>query len=59
MKEAVLMELIEKWRHEAKEPECADGSPEAAVGNAKRHGERCGLMRAADDLQKLIALLAV
>lgn len=57
MKDAVLLELAARWEREAVEPQCEDGSPEAAIGNAKAHGRRQGLRECADALRMLIRLL--
>ena len=56
MRKETLLELAEKWEREDKQ-QARDGSPEAAIGNAKADGERCGLKLAAHQLRQLVALL--
>lgn len=57
MKDSVLIELARRWEDEARTPECKNGSPEAAIGNAEAHGRRQGLRACADALRMLVDLL--
>ena len=57
MKDAILLELAERWERDAVSPQVADGSPEAAVGNAKAQGQRESKRECADTLRTLVLLL--
>lgn len=57
MKNEVLLELANRWEKDAKAPECQDGSPEAAIGNAKAQGGREQLRACADTLRMLVQLI--
>lgn len=57
MKDSVLIELAKRWENDAITPECQDGSPEAAIGNAEAHGRRQGFRECADALRMLVGLL--
>jgi len=51
---AILVELARVWNKESQTPEIEDGSLEAAVGNARRQGERDAKRECADTLMNLI-----
>lgn len=55
----ILLELASRWEHDAKAPECEDGSPEAAISNAIAHGQRQGKRECADALRMLVQLLGI
>ena len=57
MKDAVLMELAERWEREAKTPEIEDGSDHAKIGNAKGQGWREGKRECAETLRVLVGML--
>jgi hypothetical protein len=57
MKNSVLIELAKRWEEEARTPECNNGAPEAAIGNAEAHGRRQGMRDCADALRMLVDLL--
>ena len=58
MNPQVLLELIAKWEAKAKEPQCENGDPSAAIENAVNRGRRSGRKECAEDLTMLIKLLA-
>lgn len=58
MNPLVLLELVAKWEAQANDPQCEDGSPEAALDNARERGARQGKRRCAEELNLLIKLLA-
>lgn len=55
----ILIELAARWEHDAKAPECEDGSPDAAISNAISKGVRQGKRECADALRMLVQLLGV
>jgi len=57
MKDVVLKELAQKWIRNAKTPEVADGSPDAAISNDIGRGIRMGMDGCASDLLQLMQLL--
>ena len=57
MKDAVLLALADRWIRDAKCPEVADGSPEAAIDNAKAEGVREAKRECADTLRTLIQMM--
>lgn len=57
MKDAVLMELVERWQADAVEPELMEGSQWAEIENAVAKGERQAKRECADTLRMLVALL--
>lgn len=57
MKDAILLELANRWERDAKAPECEDGSPEAQRGNYIAQGRREGLRECADGIRMLVQLL--
>jgi len=57
MKQELFEELAKTWERDGEEPDCTDGSPEAAERNARDAGYRAGLRKCAADVTKLIALL--
>lgn len=57
MNSAILLELAKRWERDAVEPECQDGAPEAAIGNAIAKGERQAKRECADALRMLVQLL--
>jgi len=52
-----MLDLIEKWERDPNDNQAEDGSPEAAVGNAKKHGIQCGRSDCARELRVLINLM--
>jgi len=57
MKDAILLELANRWEQEAKTPECLDGSPEADIRNAVSKGHRECKRECADTVRTLVSLL--
>lgn len=57
MKNEIILALAEKLEKESIAPDCADGSPEAQLGNARDDGYRKGLKDAADRMKELVRLL--
>jgi hypothetical protein len=58
MKEAVLLELANRWEQDAKEPDyIIDGSEETKLSNAIQKGERRTKRECADHLRMLVQLL--
>jgi hypothetical protein len=57
MKDAILLELAERWERDAVPPQCSDGSPEAAIGNAVDKGQREAKRECADTLRTLVSIL--
>ena len=57
MKDAVLLELAERWEREAVEPDCQDGSDEAKIPNAKAQERRECKRECADTLRTLVDML--
>jgi len=57
MRNVILIELANRWAHEAETPECQDGSPEAKIGNAKQKGAREAKRECADGLRMLVKIL--
>lgn len=57
MKDTILMELAERWRREAKAPECEDGSTQAVINNAVGKGAREAKRECADKLEALVNIL--
>ena len=51
MKDAVLLELANRWELEAKAPDCEDGSEAAKVSNAAGHAHRQAMRACADTLR--------
>ena len=57
MKDTILRELVAKFRKVSEEPETTDGSPSAAIRNAREDGWRLGVRESANALEKLIDVL--
>ena len=57
MRIETMLDLIEKWERDPNDNQAEDGSPEAAVGNAKKHGIQCGRSDCARELRVLINLM--
>lgn len=57
MKDAVLLELAERWEREAVTPDNQDGSPEAERENAIDQGNRGAKRECADTLRTLVDML--
>lgn len=57
MKDAVLLELANRWELEAKAPDCEDGSEAAKVSNAAGHAHRQAMRACADTLRSLVKML--
>jgi len=57
MRTETLLDLAEKWERRKDNEMVQDGSPDAAVGNAKDDGVRQGKNQCALELRTLISLM--
>ena len=57
MKDAILLELANRWDADARHPQAEDGSEEARLGNAVRKGMREAKRECADALRSLVSLI--
>lgn len=57
MKDAILLELANRWEHDARVPDCEDGSAEDVLPNATARGRRETKRECADALRMLVGLL--
>ena len=57
MKDAVLIELANRWDAQAVQPEKQDGSENAKIPNAKEAGRREAKRECADTIRMLISLI--
>ncbi len=57
MKDAILIELAEKWEYDGKTPENEDGSDSAKISNERKKASRECKRECADTLRVLVDLL--
>lgn len=57
MRKEVLLDLAARWEEHAKNPDTQDGSPDAAIGNARAEGARETKRECADAIRMLVSVL--